>query len=265
MTEPEEENPWLRLARLSEDFGENKRLWNGYQKYLLKPYEKDYQRQMGDPKFAEIEELSDTTIHAIQTKIQYLPTELDPFDEINMAAGVPEIKMPLNLVEYYFAFSVWLIGIRFKESLNLDYAQFSHEAHFTGCVFEEPLWARESNFEDFADFEDCKFNEGSSFHSATFGLATFRSASFEDQGDFAQAKFTSGVCFEDARFSSSVCFDAAEFHNHAEFNVAATSVPAVPLYFNGAKFINHPAYFLAARCTKIQIGQMLNGRAPSNP
>ena len=167
MTEPEEKNPWLRLARLSEDFGENKRLWNGYQKYLLKPYEKDYQRQMGNPKFAEI--------------------------------------------------------------------------------------------------EDCKFNEGSSFHSATFGLAIFRSASFEDQGDFAQAKFTSGVCFEDARFSSSVCFDAAEFHNHAEFNVAATSVPAVPLYFNGAKFINHPAYFLAARCTKIQIGQMLNGRAPSNP
>jgi hypothetical protein len=46
MTVPEEKNPWLRLARLSEDHEENKRLWNGYQKYLLKPNEEDYQRQM---------------------------------------------------------------------------------------------------------------------------------------------------------------------------------------------------------------------------
>ena len=50
MTEPEEKNPWLRLARLSEDHEENKRLWNGYQKYLLKPNEEDYQRQMENPK-----------------------------------------------------------------------------------------------------------------------------------------------------------------------------------------------------------------------
>ena len=46
MTEPEEKNPWLKLARLSEDHEENKQLWNGYQKYLLRPNDEDYQRQM---------------------------------------------------------------------------------------------------------------------------------------------------------------------------------------------------------------------------
>jgi len=106
MTEPEEKNPWLRLAQLSEDHEENKQLWNGYQKYLLRPNEEDYQRQMENLKFKEIEELSDTTIHAIQTKIQDRPTELDPFDEINMAADIQEIKMPLNLEGFYFAFPV---------------------------------------------------------------------------------------------------------------------------------------------------------------
>ena len=152
MTEPEEKNPWLRLARLSEDHEENKQLWNGYQKYLLRPNEEDYQRQMENPKFEEIEELSDTTIHAIQTKIQDRPTELDPFDEINMAADIQEIKMPLNLEGFYFAFPVWLTGLRFTASLNLNYAQFSHGALFTGCVFEKRLLARESNFGGDANF-----------------------------------------------------------------------------------------------------------------
>ena len=179
MTVAEEKNPWLRLARLSEDHEENKQLWNGYQKYLLRPNEEDYQRQMENPKFEEIEELSDTTIHAIQAKIQDRPTELDPFDEINMAADIQEIKMPLNLEGFYFAFPVWLTGLRFTASLNLNYAQFSHGALFTGCVFEKHLWATESNFEQNTNFVDCKFNEGSSFRSATFEMADFRSATLK--------------------------------------------------------------------------------------
>lgn len=74
-------------------------------------------------------------------------------------------------------------------------------------------------------------------------MADFRSTSFETLGDFAQVKFASGVSFQDFRSISAVCFNDAEFHNHADFNVAATSVPAVPLDFNGAKFINRPPSF----------------------
>ena len=111
MKVPEEKNPWLRLALLSEDHEANKQLWNGYQKYLLKPNEEDYQRQMENPKFEEIEELSDTTIHAIQTKIQDLPRDLKVNGIIYMTADIKEIKMPLNLAEFYFAFPVWLTGI----------------------------------------------------------------------------------------------------------------------------------------------------------
>jgi hypothetical protein len=154
MTEPEEKNPWLRLARLSEDHEANKQLWNGYQKYLLKPNEEDYQLQMENPKFEEIEELSDTTIHAIQTEIQDLPTKPGPFGEINIAADIQEIKMPLDLEGFYFAFPVWLTGLRFTASLNLENAQFSYGAHFTGCIFEKHLWATESNFEQNTNFVD---------------------------------------------------------------------------------------------------------------
>ena len=83
--------------------------------------------------------------------------------------------MPLDLEGFYFAFPVWLTGLRFTASLNLENAQFSYGAHFTGCVFEKHLWATESNFEQNTNFVDCKFNEGSSFRSATFEMADFRS------------------------------------------------------------------------------------------
>ena len=77
MTAAEEENPWLRLARISRDHEENKRLWNGYQKYLLRPNIDEYQRQMKNPKFADIVDLSDAEIHSIQTEIPDLPIELE--------------------------------------------------------------------------------------------------------------------------------------------------------------------------------------------
>ena len=77
MTAAEEETPWLRLARFSEDHAENKRLWNGYQKYLLRPHSDEYQRQLENPKFACIVDLSDAEIHSIQIEIPDLPKELE--------------------------------------------------------------------------------------------------------------------------------------------------------------------------------------------
>ena len=243
MTEPEEKTPWLRLARLSEDHEANKQLWNGYQKYLLKPNEEDYQRQMENPKFEEIEELSDTTIHAIQTEIQDLPTELDPFEEINMTADIQEIKMPLNLEGFYFAFPVWLWGIRFKESLNLDNAQFSHSVSFSRCVFENAYSANSANFGSLSLFNDCEFNWITSFRSAKFGWAHFHSANFEDRCDFAQATFTDIASFMNSRFTDSGEFRGAEFHASVNFDGVKAPIPAIQLDFSRAKFINHPPRF----------------------
>ena len=59
----------------------------------------------------------------------------------------------------------------------------------------------------------------------------------------SRRRFASVVRFEDARFSSSVCFNEAEFHASVNFDLAAAPVPAVPLYFNGAKFTKSPPYF----------------------
>lgn len=75
MTAAEDKNPWLRLARISRDHEENKRLWNGYQKYLLQPNKYNYHLQMKNPEFADIEDLSDAEIHSIQTRIQIYLSE----------------------------------------------------------------------------------------------------------------------------------------------------------------------------------------------
>ena len=73
MIEPEDKTPWLRLARLSEDHEANKRLWNGYQKYLLKPYAGDYQRKLENPKFKEIAELQMQTFFTSKRKYKTSP------------------------------------------------------------------------------------------------------------------------------------------------------------------------------------------------
>ena len=100
-----------------------------------------------------------------------------------------------------------------------------------------------NSLEQNTNFVDCKFNEGSSFRSATFEMADFRSANFEGHNNFEKARFTIVVRFEYARFSSSVCFNEAEFYASVNFNLAAAPVPVVPLYFNGAKFTKSPPYF----------------------
>ena len=106
MTAAEDKNPWLRLARFSEDHEENIQLWNGYQKYLLRPDIDAYQRQMKNPKFACIVDLSDAEIHGIQTEIPKLPKEMTWRDQIFLSAVIAEIKTPLELDGFYFAFRV---------------------------------------------------------------------------------------------------------------------------------------------------------------
>ena len=90
MSAAEDKNPWLGLARISGDHEENKRLWNGYQKYLLRPNIDEYQRQMENPEFADIVDLSDAEIHSIQTEIPDLPKEMVWFNTISLSTGIAE-------------------------------------------------------------------------------------------------------------------------------------------------------------------------------
>ena len=106
MSAAEDKNPWLGLARISRDHEENKRLWNGYQKYLLRPDKYNYHLQMKNPKFADIVDLSDAEIHSIQTEIPDLPIELERHGAIVLTEGLTEIKTPLELNGFYFAFRV---------------------------------------------------------------------------------------------------------------------------------------------------------------
>ena len=106
MTAAAKENPWLRLARISRDHEENKRLWNGYQKYLLGSFLFDYHSQMENPRFADIADLSDAEIRNIQTRIPDLPIELERHGAIVLTEGLTEIKTPLELDGFYFAFRV---------------------------------------------------------------------------------------------------------------------------------------------------------------
>jgi hypothetical protein len=108
MTAAAEDTPWLRLARISGDHEENKRLWNGYQKYLLRPNTHEYQRQMENPKFVDIVDLSDAEIHSIQTEIPDLPKEMVWFNTISLSTGIAEIKTDLTSDGFYFAFAVFI-------------------------------------------------------------------------------------------------------------------------------------------------------------
>ena len=66
--------------------------------------------------------LSDPEVRDIQAQIIDLSRKLEVNGKIDMAAGIQEIKMPLNLEAFYFAFPVWLKATRFKSNLNLNYA-----------------------------------------------------------------------------------------------------------------------------------------------
>ena len=100
MTAAAEDTPWLRLARISGDHEENKRLWNGYQKYLLRPNTHEYQRQMENPKFVDIVDLSDAEIYSIQTEIPDLPKEMVWFNMNKVRSKVPYILPNIKYKQY---------------------------------------------------------------------------------------------------------------------------------------------------------------------
>ena len=153
MSAAEDKNPWLGLARISGDHEENKRLWNGYQKYLLRPNTHEYQRQMENPKFADIVDLSDAEIHSIQTEIPDLPKDIGDLRKrlvvrsaIALTQGIPEIQTRLELDGFYFAFRVFIQNTTFKSLLTLQHAQFAERLDALECVFEGSLIATDANF-----------------------------------------------------------------------------------------------------------------------
>ena len=158
MTAAEEVTPWLRLARISGDHEENKRLWNGYQKYLLRPHSYECQRQMDNPKFVDIVDLSDTEIHSIQMKVAYLPKVLGEAQTIAVAKFDAEIKTRLELDGFYFAFPVFIQNTTFKSLLTLKHAQFAEGLTAVECVFKKGLKATGASFGPFTTFSECRFN-----------------------------------------------------------------------------------------------------------
>ena len=277
MTAAAKETPWLRLARISDDQKENKRLWNGYQKYLLRPNRGEYQRQMENPEFADIVDLSDAEIRKIQTRIPDFPKVLSGLPKkfrnlilaseepgaIFLTKGIEEIKTPLELHGFYFAFRVFIRNTRFKSELTLQHAQFAAGLGAIECIFEEGLDATAAKFESDTSFYKCQFIEGTSFRDAKFKkVSNFSGASFEDYCVFENAEFAGRAFFTDSIFTNSSTFKSVKFHGVTFFNLAAASSAAAPLSFKDAKFCKHPQGFLAARCMKIPIGRVLNCQTP---
>ena len=158
MSAAEDKNPWLGLARISGDHEENKRLWNGYQKYLLRPHSYECQRQMDNPKFVDIVDLSDAEFHSIQMKVAYLPKVLGEAQTIAVAKFDAEIKTRLELDGFYFAFPVFIQNTTFKSLLTLKHAQFAEGLTAVECVFKKGLKATGASFGPFTTFSECRFN-----------------------------------------------------------------------------------------------------------
>jgi uncharacterized protein YjbI with pentapeptide repeats len=243
MTAAAEDTPWLRLARISGDHEENKRLWNGYQKYLLRPNTDEYQRQMENPKFVDIVDLSDAEIHSIQTEIPDLPKEMVWFNTISLSTGIAEIKTDLTSDGFYFAFAVFIQNTTFKGLLTLEHAQFAAGLSAIECVFENDLNAIGASFGSFTMFMECRFIERTYFQGAKFETANFDQAKFNDICAFDNAKFAGRAFFTDSIFTNSANFDSVEFHDVTSFNLAAASSAAVSLSFKDAKFFEHPPRF----------------------
>ena len=243
MTAAEDKNPWLRLARISRDHAENKRLWNGYQKYLLRPNTHEYQRQMENPKFVDIVDLSDAEIHSIQTEIPDLPKEMVWFNRISLSTGIAEIKTDLTSDGFYFAFAVFIQNTTSKGLLTLEHAQFAAGLSAIECVFENDLNAIGASFGSFTMFMECRFIERTYFQGAKFETANFDQAKFNDICAFDNAKFAGRAFFTDSIFTNSANFDSVEFHDVTSFDLAAASSAAVSLSFKDAKFFEHPPRF----------------------
>ena len=243
MTAAEDKNPWLRLAKISEDHKENRRLWNGYQKYLLRPDIDEYQRQMENPTFADIVDLSDAEIHSIQIEIPDLPKESEKHGKIALTEGLTEIKTPLDLDGFYFAFRVFIRNTRFEGMFTLQHAQFAEGLTAVDCVIEGGLLARDGNFRSNTLFFKCHFIWMTSFRDAKFENANFHRANFKKDCDFKDAEFVKQASFKDSTFTASVGFDRAKFRGVTSFDLAAATSVAAPLSFQDAEFFKHPPRF----------------------
>ena len=238
MTAAEDKNPWLRLARISRDHEENKRLWNGYQKYLLRPNKYNYHLQMKNPEFADIEDLSDAEIHSIQTRIQNLPKRMKYPDKIDFESIVNVIEERVVFSGFYFAFSTNFRGVICNEpaafvqavfagSVNFHRAQFA-VVNFYGTKFQ------------FAEFSLTQFGVAPAFNHSQFVFANFAGAQL-GHVYFKQARFGT-LCFSSAQFKSA-SFEGTEFSDFVIFDNQDDAVNAAPLKFKGAKFFKHPPRF----------------------
>ena len=244
MTAAEDKNPWLRLARFSGDHAENKRLWNGYQKYLLRPHTDEYQRQLKNPKFVDIVDLSDAEIRSIQTKIPDLQKEMAWLATISLNAGIARIQRHLQLDGFYFAFRVVILDTRIMSLLTLYNAQFAGDLDAIGCTFKGGLKATDANFRSNTRFYQCHFIESTSFRDAKFKKNTdFGRANFKKDCNFNDAEFVGQAIFTESIFTDSANFYGVEFHDVTSFNLTAASSAAVPINFQDAKFFKHPPRF----------------------
>jgi uncharacterized protein YjbI with pentapeptide repeats len=254
MTAAEEDTPWLRLARFSGDREENERLWNGYQKYLLRPNKWNYRLQMENPKFADIVDLSDAEIQSIQTKIPDLPKELEWGGAIVLSEGFTEIKTPLELNGFYFAFRVVIKNTTFKRSFFLYNAQFAADLEVYNCIFKHRLIAIAAIFGPSTEFYKCRFIGGASFNftkikSSCFNKAIFKvtanfhASIFNGSSTFNEAIFKGKANFSNATVDGRINFDKATFCDGASFDDARPDRSAAPLSFNATKFCKHPPHF----------------------
>ena len=191
---------------------------------------------MENPKFADIVDLSDAEIQSIQTKIPDLPKELEWGGAIVLSEGLTEIKTPLELDGFYFAFPVVIQKTTFTSLLTLKHAQFARGTTVDDCVFEKGLNANRASIGRSTMFIKCRFIRKISFRDAKFKTAVFDRANFKKDCDFTDAEFVGRAIFTESIFTDSASFDSVEFHDVTSCNLAAASSAAVPISFQDAKF-----------------------------
>jgi hypothetical protein len=218
-------------------------------------------------------DLSDAEIQYIQTRIPDLPIELERHGAIVLTEGLTEIKTPLELNGFYFAFRVVIGNTTFKRSFFLNNAQFAADLEVYNCIFKHRLNATAAIFGPSTEFYECRFIEGASFNFTKIEWSSFSKAIFKMTANFHASIFNGSNTFEDAIFKGKadfsnatvdgrINFDKATFCDGASFDDARPDPSAAPLSFNATEFCKHPPSFSVARCMKIPIGRALNYQTP---
>ena len=197
-----EDNVWYRLATVTDDHEENRRLWNGYMGWWLSSEQK-----------AKIKDYNSEPV--VFPELSYQEKK-----RIRARLGNTDWPDPRGRIE------VSEYDIKSISRVDFSNTDLPGRVNFSGFIFPDrstftnAIFNRGLGFFNSADFTHAIFSNDVSFVNATFeGSATFMLATFNGPINFSNATFVENALFTSAIFIDGAYFNNARFSDKANFDV----------------------------------------------